>query len=292
MPQKFNSSQFKSKLRQLENKTNQQIRSLKQEIEKNNRNIKRAVDDYNRTVRQHNSKVLQNRSRIQSELRKLNSTGRISTTTTYRTSVTTLHSAYQNVAVAYDTMGQGTPFQEHIYSRIEQENANNLAAANVVLENSEPTEQEYSLQDTKIMNRLSTISIDLDNRWKGALFSLNPLNPDATRHFCTSVREIFTEIFDAKATDKDVFAVIPNCEKTDRGNASRRSKIKYFMQKKGFTDSDVEIFIDSDIENILELFHTLSKGTHGEAGKYSMNQLAVIKNRVEDGLLFLCDIVS
>lgn len=292
MPQKFNPSQFKSKMRQLENQYKQNVRKVNQEIDKYNRNAKRAVDDYNRAVRQHNNKVIQNRSRIQSELRRLNSTNSVRTVTTYRTSVTALHSAYQNVAVAYDTMDYGTPFQEYVYSSIEQENANNLSAANVVLENAEPTEPEYSLQDTIIMNRLSAISTDLDNRWKGALFSLNPLNPDATRHFCTSVREIFTEIFDTKATDKDVFTAMPNCQKTDNGNASRRSKIRYFMHRKGLVDSNVETFIDSDIENILELFHTLSKGTHGEAGKYSTNQLAVIKTRVEDGLIFLCDIAS
>ena len=292
MPQKFNASQFKSKMRQIENQYKQQVRKVNQEIDKYNRNVKRAVDDYNRAVRQHNSKVIQNRSRIQSELRRLNSQSSVRTVTTYRTSVSAVHSAYQNVAVTYDTMDYGSPFQEYVYSGIEQENANNLAAANVILENTEPTEPEYSLQDTQIMNRLSSISADLDNRWKGALFSLNPHNPDATRHFCTSTREIFTEIFDTKATDTDVFALMPNCEKTDRGNASRRSKIKYFLHRKGLNDNNVETFIDNDIDNILELFHTLSKGTHGEAGKYSISQLSVIKRRVEDGLIFLCDIAS
>jgi hypothetical protein len=142
------------------------------------------------------------------------------------------------------------------------------------------------------MDRLLSLSSDLDNRWKGALFSLNPNNPDATRHFCTSAREIFTEIFDTKATDNDVFAVLPNCQRTNNGNATRRSKIQYFLHRKGIDDSDVETFIDSDINNILELFHTLSDGTHGAAGRYTINQLTVIKKRVEDGLIFLCDIAS
>ena len=142
------------------------------------------------------------------------------------------------------------------------------------------------------MNRLSLISKDLDDRWKGALFSLNPANPDATRHFCTSAREIFTEIFDSKAKDADVFAVFPNCDKTDRGNATRKSKIRYFLRRKGLIDSDVEDFIEKDMQNILELFHILSTGTHGEAGKYTFSKLATIKKRVEDGLIFLCDIAA
>ena len=142
------------------------------------------------------------------------------------------------------------------------------------------------------MNRLADLSKDLDDRWKGALFSLNPANPDAARHFCTSAREIFTEIFDSKAKDADVFATFPTCEKTDRGNATRRVKIRYFLHKKGFRDNDVEDFIEKDMQNILDLFHILSTGTHGEAGKYTFEKLFAIKKRVEDGLIFLCDIAA
>jgi hypothetical protein len=150
----------------------------------------------------------------------------------------------------------------------------------------------YSLQETSIMNRLSSISKDLDDRWRGALFSLNPVNPDATRHFCTSAREIFIEIFDSKAKDEDVFAIFPNCAKTDRGNATRKEKIRYFLHKKGFHDSDVDDFVDKDMQNILELFHVLSTGTHGEAGKYTFETLSAVKKRVEEGLIFLCDIAA
>ena len=53
-----------------------------------------------------------------------------------------------------------------------------------------------------------------------------------------------------------------------------------------------EEFIDNDIDNILELYHILSDGTHGYAGRYTFIQLKAIKKRVEDGILFLCNIVS
>lgn len=291
MAKKISSSQLKNKMRQQVNKVNHAINDYNRSVNIYNRQVKQAVNKYNNAVRQHNAKVRRNRSRIEAELRRLNSNS-TRTATAYSMSVATVHAAYQRVATSYDKMDYGTQFQEYVYEGIEQENANNLTVANVVLDNTEPTDPEYSLQDTQIMDRLSFISTDLDNRWKGALFSLNPINPDATRHFCTSAREIFTEIFDARATDKDVFSVMPNCEKTDRGNASRRAKIKYFLSRKGFDNGDVELFINNDIENILELFHTLSAGTHGTDGKYTMNQLAAIKKRVEDGLIFLCDIAS
>jgi hypothetical protein len=292
MAKKFNASQFKSQMRQQLNKYNQAVNNYNRAVNNYNREVKQAINKYNQAVRQHNAKVMQNRSRIQSELRRLNSSTKITIKTTYRTSVIAVNESYNLVSSAYDYLHNPTPFQECIYTGIEQENANNIETANIIFDDTQSKMPTYSLQDTNIMNRLSNISKDLDNRWKGALFSLNPANPDATRHFCTSAREIFTEIFDSKANDTDVFAIFPACEKTDKGNATRRAKIHYFLHKKGFHDNNVEDFIEKDMQNILELFHLLSTGTHGEAGKYTFEKLSAIKQRVEDGLIFLCDIAT
>jgi hypothetical protein len=47
---------------------------------------------------------------------------------------------------------------------------------------------------------------------------------------------------------------------------------------------------DADITNILELFHILSDGTHGESGRYETEKLNRVKKRVEQGINFLCEI--
>ena len=49
-------------------------------------------------------------------------------------------------------------------------------------------------------------------------------------------------------------------------------------------------FADEDINNILELFHVLSDGTHGAAGRYEFDKLLQVKKRVEQGINFLCTI--
>ena len=126
----------------------------------------------------------------------------------------------------------------------------------------------------------------------GAIYALNPKNPDATRHFCTSTREIFIQIIDTKAKEDDVIKVFPNCEKTENGSVTRRSKIKYLLYQKGVNDVDMEEFIHSDIENILSLLYELNGGTHGKSGKYTINQLKSIKKRAERGLNFLCEYVA
>ncbi|HIT11555.1 MAG TPA: hypothetical protein IAB58_02065 [Candidatus Pelethosoma merdigallinarum] len=55
-------------------------------------------------------------------------------------------------------------------------------------------------------------------------------------------------------------------------------KNKIFSVKKGIDIKNAEEFIDNDINNILELYHILSDGTHGEAVRYSIIQLKTIKN--------------
>lgn len=279
MVRKISTSQLRSQLRRLESKQRTAIN-----------NYNRAIKNYNTQVRKINNELRRNQQKIKSELSKLNSGLRI--TTTYSTSVRTLNVSYQRVTDNYEVLENINSKQEQLYDLIEQENANNLVVANTLNNPNDTAEIEGSLNDSMIGDKLKILSPDLNDRWNGALYSLNPKNPDATRHFCTSSREIFTDIFDNYAHDEEVFNMFPNCDKTERGNATRRWKIKYFLNKKGIELKGAEEFIDNDIDNILELYHILSDGTHGYAGRYTFIQLKAIKKRVEDGILFLCNIVS
>ena len=279
MVRKISTSQLRSQLRRLESKQRTAIN-----------NYNRAIKNYNTQVRKINNELRRNQQKIKSELSKLNSGLRI--TTTYSTSVRTLNVSYQRVTDNYEVLENTNSKQEQLYDLIEQENANNLVVANTLNNPNDTVEIEGSLNDSMIGDKLKILSPDLNDRWNGALYSLNPKNPDATRHFCTSSREIFTDIFDNYAHDEEVFNMFPNCDKTERGNATRKWKIKYFLNKKGLELKGADEFIDNDIDNILELYHILSDGTHGYAGRYTFIQLKAIKKRVEDGILFLCNIVS
>ena len=281
---RFNKSQVKSKIRHIQNKYNQEMRKVE-------RQINHKINDYNREVKRQNSKLRQNQSKINSELMKLQRNSRIRVSSTYKISVINVNQSYDRLSQKYDFEDNSNRYRNFL-EKIEEENANNLEVANVILNNDEINNESYSLEENIVSNKLLNISEDLDNRWKGAIFSLNPKNPDATRHFCTSTREIFIQIIDTKAKDKDVIDAFPDCEKTNNGTVSRRSKIKYLLHKKGVNDIDIENFVHTDIENILSLLYELNGGTHGQAGKYSINQLKSIKKRVENGLNFLCEYVA
>ena len=290
MPKGFNMSQFNSQMRQAQRKAEQQVRQAQQKAERQmkselNKVTRKLESDMNRELRKYNSQLRKNRKLITRQLNQLNSQSTVRNT--YTTSVNLMHNCYVGVNVAYED-SYITPSQERIIDLIEKEQINSLVTANALANDDLISE---NIEDIEIGNKLAIVSEDLDNRWKGAVYALNPKNPDAARHFCTSAREIFTEFIEMKAADNDVFAYNPNCAKTERGNATRKEKIKYMMRNIDINDSIVD-FADADINNILELFHVLSDGTHGAAGRYEYTKLLQVKKRVEQGINFLCEICA
>lgn len=296
MARHISTSQLKSKLNQAQRKAQQSInqynsaiRKYNTEMRKFNRELNQAISKYNSAVRKHNSQVQHNRQVINREISKLKATS--NTRVQYSSSVAAMHNIYGRVVDYYDEGVEITPEQEHILDLVEQEQANSLIATNRLFEDQPVQQAENEIADIAISDKLAMVSVDLMNRWKGAVYALNPNNPDAARHFCTSAREIFTEFIELKAPDTSVFQFNPNAAKTDRGNATRKEKIKYMMHGKHL-DESVTDFADADITNILELFHVLSDGTHGPAGKYEFSALVQVKRRVEQGINFLCAIAA
>lgn len=286
MGRHINLSRLKSQMRQVEQKyrrdVNKAIRDYNAEVRRYNAQVKKSVDLYNKLVREHNSTVRKNKRIITREMGRLRTTSH----TTYTISIKTMERHYADVAAAYPVGCPVTPEQDEILDLIESEQANSIVTANTIESDVSP---EENTEDREIGDKLRRVSEDLDNRWKGAVFSLNPDNPDATRHFCTSAREIFTQFIEMKAPDSEVFQYNPNCKTTRQGNPTRQEKIRYMMRDKEM-DSCVIEFADADIDNILQLFHVLSDGTHGMAGKYSFAKLRQVKKRVEQGINFLCTI--
>ena len=287
MTKRINISQLKSKLRQLELKQRQAIAHYNQGVRKYNagvRNLKSAIDHYNQEVRAYNSRQRLNQQRLQSELRRLQSQ-QGTRYSVLRTSVSRLYTVYTRMEQSAASRSLSAA-DNYFLDLAEQEAANSVGVVNALLE-PELFEETSPLQQTAITDEIAVISEDLDTRWHGALFALNPANPDAARHFCASSREIFSQILDIKAPDNTVFASLPEAERTERGNATRRSKIEFLLLQKGVLLREMAEFASEDIGNIIDLFDILNAGTHGPAGRYDIRTLGAIKRRVEDGLIFL-----
>jgi hypothetical protein len=292
MVRRVTPAQFQSLMRQQLQKQKQAIDKYNREVRAHNQKVRQAVNAFNREVSAYNARVRANRQRLRNEIARLNRQANSTTRyATFRTSVRTVHSAYERLEQAAGEERYDDRYNE-ILDLSEKEAANSAGMMNALMgETPEEVPQQNSLE-SPLTPLLQAISGDLGDRWKGALYSLNPQNPDAARHFCTSAREIIARILNEKAPDAVVIAKMPDCQRTPNGTPSRRAKIRYFLNSKGMAQSELEEFVEDDMENVVQLFEEFNQGTHGSAGTFNMVQLQTLRKRVEDGIVFLSRVVN
>ena len=297
MVRRVSSSQLRSKLRQAQAKRKQAVDRYNREARAHNQKVRSAVakvnqsvNRYNSQVRTHNSRVRANRNRLRHEIDRLARAASKPAYTTLRTSVETVHRTYVQLESAAEDPRYGDQYNE-VLDLSEREAANSASVMNAMLGNPERLAGDESIQSTALDPLLALIGDDLPKRWHGALFSLNPNNPDAARHFCTSARELLSDILESRAPDRLVLAAMPACEKMRSGSPTRRSKIRFFLQRSDMAENALEDFVEEDMKNVLHLFREFNDGTHGSAGRYSLGQLLAIKNRVEHAVEFLWSII-
>ena len=162
MPRRISPSQFKSKLRALEQQQKRAINNFNQSIRK-----------YNQAVRDYNSRVRANRQRLQSELNRLGSRTRVTTRyTVYYQSVQSLQQSYVHLDQSLSER-QLSPQQNWILDLSEREAANSAAVSNQLF-GAEDAPIEDQMSDAELSDGLREISEELDDRWKGAVFALKP----------------------------------------------------------------------------------------------------------------------
>jgi len=293
VPRRISLSQFKSQLRQLEQKQrraiddyNRKARTFNAAVDRANRETKRAIDNYNREARANNARVRASRSRLESALRSFNlakTQPRTTAQVTYRSSVKVVSTAYATLEQRANSGYLGDTYNE-VLDLAERETANAVQLANAL---DDPSVESASNSDDELARELRSLDSELADRWQGALFSLSPQNPDASRHFCTSARELIATLLDRFAPNSSVMLSNAACDKAPNGTPTRRAKISYMLSKTGKTDEALSEFVDVDVESVISLFPVFNDGTHGSARKFSLIQLGHIRKRVEDSVQFI-----
>ncbi len=274
---------------------NRKVRDqIKRNIDQYNREVrrvndanKRSVDNYNNQVRQFNNNQRQNLERA---IRSFNQTRLVTykTTIVYQSSVKTLGTRYTELE-DYNHSHHISNSQLLIDYPVQETN-NSVQLFNSLSGSDQGDYLEpRTLQLTEVEGKLYNVSAELGKRWEGAIFSLNPSNPDAARHFCTSVREVFIQLFDIKAPDISVLKKLPNCVLRN-GKPTRREKIRYLLSMQSIINQPMVAFVDADVEDLMTLFQTLNDGTHGSAGTFTVQQLLKLKKRAEDAILFITEL--
>lgn len=282
MPSRKSPAQIRAEIRRAVGKYNSGVRE-----------VNRSIDRYNREARAHNSRVRANRARLQQDIRRLQSSQQSSIARMrYRTSVT----AFTETFTRLEQRSSGASWAgTDLLEFSETETANSIAALNALLEESSAIASDADveeLQTTGIGHELARLNADLDARWRGALFALHPRNPDAARHFCTSAREMLSDMLENVAPTLAVEANDPSCDRTPHGSVSRRARIRFCLRRQGTHTPELEDFVEGDIENVLALFHEFNTGTHGAAGRFTLGQLRALKDRVEHAIRFIVRIAS
>lgn len=297
MPRRLSPSEVRSKLRQAQSKYNRAVNRYNSAVRAHNQQVRTAVSKYNRAVnsynsaaRAHNARVPANRERLRRELAKQERAASRPAYVTLRTSVNSVQHSYSRLEARAET-GIYSERYNDILDLSEREAANSAGVMNALLGNPEDAGAVEDLTASELDPFLSELSGDALDRWHGALFSLNPRNPDAARHFCTSARELLAMILDTFAPNRRVLEAMPDCETIPSGAPSRRAKIRYFLHQRELADEALEDFVEEDLENVVQLFRTFNNGTHGSSGRFTHAQLVAIKKRVEGAVSFLWHII-
>ena len=287
MPRRISSSQLRSKLRQAQTRARQAQNKQRQAINKYNQ----AVRNYNRAATAHNARVRANRERLRRELTKLARSISQPRYVSLRVSVETVQRSYEVLESRADNNLYDDRYNP-LLDLSEREAANSVSVLNALQGDAPETAEDEEALSSETDRVISAISPEIRDRWRGALFSLDPRNPDAARHFCTSAREILTVILDTHAKDDDVTTTLTDCDFTPDGTPTRRTRIRYLLARNGASDDALTDFVDSDIRDVVELFRVFNDGTHGAPGRFSHAQLLSIRARVEGAVAFLWNIIS
>lgn len=296
MPRRLTPSQARNLIRQAQQKHQQAVRRLESDLRRQhqrarqkNQQVRTAVNRLNSEIRGYNARVKANQRAVDaawSRLKMNTRSARTATTVTYRSSAV-LHESYLAFSEKVDSQQLG-PTYIALADLAEREVANDLIVTNTLFGDPEAAmEPVIDPQDAELVGRLQRIDPDLDRRWRGAVFALNPENPDAVRHFCVSSREVVAGILDALAPVDAVLVAKPDCTKTRAGLPVRRERLFYMLRERGTDDDALLQFVEDDVSSVISLVDALNDGTHGATDAFGAAEFAKIQKRVEDSLTFL-----
>lgn len=161
----------------------------------------------------------------------------------------------------------------------------------------EVSDEEHELSDELAEEMASALPAALERldgsfvaMWRGATAALTSSNPDRVRHFATSSRELFTHVLHQLAPDAGVRAWSTAPEHYHDGRPTRRARLLYVCR--GIKHGPFDMFVDKDIEAVLEMLSLFQEGTHATDAGFSEPQLAAMRLRIESALRFLLEIAD
>jgi Predicted pPIWI-associating nuclease len=157
--------------------------------------------------------------------------------------------------------------------------------------NEEDVKVKYEIQyenEFSLSSHLPLIDVGLFRMWQGAVQSLKSDNPEKSRHFITSIRELFTHVFHKLAPDEEINKWTSDSIHFANGKPTRKARMKYILRD--VSSKPMEKMIEKEVEATLELINIFQQGTHSIQSNFMPNQLIAIKAKAETSLRFLLEI--
>ena len=121
--------------------------------------------------------------------------------------------------------------------------------------------------------------------WRGANQALNLKNPDAVRHFATSLRELLTHVIHKLSPDDEVKNWSTSPKHFHNGKPTRRARLLFIC--KGINHGPFSTFLEKDIDALLACIDIFQEGTHAINVPLKISQLEALKNRAGSSLRLL-----
>jgi hypothetical protein len=138
-----------------------------------------------------------------------------------------------------------------------------------------------------LLRHLSWLKPDLKNIYIGALEALQSKNSDKVRHYTTSLRELFTHVLHLLSPDNKIKEWTKDKNHYSNGRPTRKARLLYITRK--FNNDKFEKFVNTDINATIEFIDLFQEGTHSIKSSYSESQLAIMKTKMEDTLVYLIE---
>jgi hypothetical protein len=121
--------------------------------------------------------------------------------------------------------------------------------------------------------------------WRGAKKVLNSKNPDAVRHFATSLRELLTHVIHTLSPDNAVKSWSTLPEHYHNNKPTRKARLLFICRYINY--GPFSTFLEKDIDALLACIDIFQEGTHAIDAPLTMSQLELLKNRVGSSIRLL-----
>ena len=137
----------------------------------------------------------------------------------------------------------------------------------------------HDIKNDNIESILMKLNEKYANLWNGAIQSKFSDNPDKIRHYCISIRELFTHIINDLAPDDKIKEWTQDPKLYNNNAPTKKARILYI-----FRELNNDQFLSSIEENInffLNIIEILNKGTHELFSSFNDEKIVFIEIKIE-----------